>query len=134
MEQCMICQLIARRDAGAAPPWNCIHRTEFWDIVHSYNTALPGWLVLVARRHIETLHELTMPEAVELGVLIRQGLGGPARRDGLPQDLCDPVCGGRRASARAFQHRAAHGRPTRGVSVRAKSGMTEVMASICMLT
>ena len=72
MEQCMTCQLIARRDAGAAPPWDSIHRTEFWDIVHSYNTALPGWLVIVARRHIEALHELTLPEAEELGVLIRQ--------------------------------------------------------------
>jgi len=68
----MTCQLIARRDAGAAPPWDSIHRTEFWDIVHSYNTALPGWLVIVARRHIEALHELTLPEAEELGVLIRQ--------------------------------------------------------------
>jgi diadenosine tetraphosphate (Ap4A) HIT family hydrolase len=40
--------------------------------VHSYNTALPGWLVIVARRHIEAIHELTTEEAVELGVLIRQ--------------------------------------------------------------
>jgi diadenosine tetraphosphate (Ap4A) HIT family hydrolase len=64
--------LVARRDAGAAPPWDCIQRTEFWDIVHSYDTALPGWLVIVARRHIEALHELTTPEAVELGLLIRQ--------------------------------------------------------------
>jgi len=72
MEQCMACQLVAQRDAGAAPPWDCIQRTEFWDIVHSCNTALPGWLVIVARRHIEALYELTTPEAVELGVLIRQ--------------------------------------------------------------
>jgi len=33
---------------------------------------LPGWLVLVARRHIESLDELTDPEAVELGRLIRR--------------------------------------------------------------
>lgn len=72
MEHCMTCQLIARRDAGAAPPWDCIQRTPYWDIVHSYNTALPGWLVIVARRHIEALHELTPDEAAELGVLLRQ--------------------------------------------------------------
>ena len=72
MKQCMTCQLIARRDAGAAPLWDCIQRTQYWDIVHSYNTALPGWLVLVARRHIEALYELTPDEAAELGVLLRQ--------------------------------------------------------------
>jgi diadenosine tetraphosphate (Ap4A) HIT family hydrolase len=41
-------------------------------VVHSYNTALPGWLVLVVRRHIESMDELTDPEAVELGRLIRR--------------------------------------------------------------
>ena len=68
----MTCELTARRDAGAAPLWDCIYRTQYWDVVHSYNTALPGWLVIVARRHIEAIHELTTEEAVELGVLIRQ--------------------------------------------------------------
>lgn len=72
MTRCKTCELIARRDAGTAPSWDCIHRTPFWDIVHSYNTALPGWLVIVARRHIEAVHELTTAEAAELGVLIRQ--------------------------------------------------------------
>ena len=72
MKPCMTCELTARRDTGTAPLWDCIHRTEFWDVVHSYNTALPGWLVIVARRHIEAIHELTAEEAVELGVLIRQ--------------------------------------------------------------
>lgn len=52
--------------------WDCIHRTKHWDIVHSYNTALPGWLVIVARRHIEAIHDLTPDEAAELGVLVRQ--------------------------------------------------------------
>ena len=55
MKHCQTCELIARRDAGIAPLWDCIHRTAYWDIVHSYNTALPGWLVLVARRHIEAV-------------------------------------------------------------------------------
>lgn len=72
MKLCKTCELIARRDAGTAPLWDCIHRTPFWDVVHSYNTALPGWLVLVARRHIRALDELTESEAVELGALIRR--------------------------------------------------------------
>ena len=72
MKYCKTCELIARRDAGITPLWDCIHRTQFWDVVHSYNTALPGWLVLVARRHIEAIDELTDEEAVELGILLRR--------------------------------------------------------------
>ena len=71
MKPCKTCELIARRDAGTAPLWDCIYRARFWDVVHSYNTALPGWLVLVVQRHIEAIDELTDDEAVELGVLIR---------------------------------------------------------------
>jgi len=41
-------------------------------VAHCYDTALPGWLVLVARRHIQSLDELTDPEAVELGRLIQR--------------------------------------------------------------
>jgi diadenosine tetraphosphate (Ap4A) HIT family hydrolase len=71
MGSCKTCELIAARDAGTAPLWDCIHRTPSWDVVHSYNTALPGWLVLVARRHIAAIDEMTEVEALELGVLIR---------------------------------------------------------------
>lgn len=69
---CKTCDLIRRRDEGLAPLWDSIHRTPYWDVVHSYNTALPGWLVLVARRHIEAVDELTDEEASELGVLLRR--------------------------------------------------------------
>lgn len=72
MGSCKTCELLAARDAGTAPPWDCIHRARFWDVVHSYNTALPGWLVLVTRRHIEAIDALTDDEAVELGLLIRR--------------------------------------------------------------
>lgn len=72
LEQCKTCLLLKQRDAGAAPLWDCIHRTKFWDVVHSYNTALPGWMVLVARRHMEAIDELKEDEAAELGLLIRR--------------------------------------------------------------
>jgi hypothetical protein len=49
MKICKTCELIARRDAGAAPPWDCIHRTPLWDVAHAFDTALPGWLVWKAR-------------------------------------------------------------------------------------
>ena len=72
MNPCKTCELIARRDANSAPVWDCIHRTPYWDVVHNYQTSLPGWLVLVARRHIESIDELTEAEASELGTLLRQ--------------------------------------------------------------
>lgn len=68
---CLTCDMVANRDAGAAPLWDNIHRTAYWDVVHSYNTSLPGWLVLVVRRHIEALDALTLAEAREMGELIR---------------------------------------------------------------
>ncbi len=72
MPACKTCQLIARRNAGLAPLWDCIYQTPYWDVAHSYDTALPGWLVLVARRHITAVEELTEAEAVDLGALIRR--------------------------------------------------------------
>ncbi|MCP4428687.1 MAG: HIT family protein, partial [Chloroflexi bacterium] len=69
---CHTCELLAQRDTGTAPLWDNVHRTQHWDVVHSYNTALPGWLVLVVRRHIEAIDELTETEAAELGVLMQR--------------------------------------------------------------
>ena len=69
---CKTCELTAQRRLGKAPLWDSIYQTEFWDVAHAFNTALPGWLVLVLQRHIESLDELTDQEAVELGPLIRR--------------------------------------------------------------
>jgi diadenosine tetraphosphate (Ap4A) HIT family hydrolase len=72
MTYCKTCELISRRDANNAPLWDCIYRTQHWDVVHNYQTSLPGWLVLVVRRHIGSIDELTHEESIELGVLLRQ--------------------------------------------------------------
>ena len=72
MGDCLTCQLTANRDEGIAPLWDSIVRTSHWDVVHSYNSALPGWLVLVARRHIAAVHEMNSAESAELGTLIQQ--------------------------------------------------------------
>ena len=72
MNRCYTCELTARRHAEQVPLWDNIYHTAYWDVVHAYNSALPGWLVLVVRRHIEALDELTEAEAVELGQLIRR--------------------------------------------------------------
>ncbi len=72
MDTCYTCDLIQQRDAGVAPLWDCIYRAQFWDLVHSYNTSLLGWLVLVSRRHIAAIDEMTDDEAIELGKMLRQ--------------------------------------------------------------
>lgn len=71
-EDCHTCQLLADRDRGGAPDWDSIIRTPGWDLVHSFNTSLEGWLVLVARRHIAALADMTEAEAEELGPLVRR--------------------------------------------------------------
>jgi len=71
MNICKSCELIARRNSGVVPLWDCIYRSPQWDVAHCYETSMLGWLVLIVRRHIASLDELTDPEAVELGRLIR---------------------------------------------------------------
>jgi diadenosine tetraphosphate (Ap4A) HIT family hydrolase len=70
MPACATCALLAARDTGTRPLWDNIFRTAHWDVVHAFDTSLPGWLVLVARRHIEAVADLTREEATQLGLLI----------------------------------------------------------------
>jgi diadenosine tetraphosphate (Ap4A) HIT family hydrolase len=67
----MTCELLHARDTGDRPLWDNIHRTAHWDVVHCNSTSLLGWMVLVVRRHIASVAELTEDEAVELGRLLR---------------------------------------------------------------
>jgi diadenosine tetraphosphate (Ap4A) HIT family hydrolase len=71
-ETCHTCTRLRARDEGSAPLWDNIYRTMYWDVVHSYNTSLPGWLVLILRRHAEAIAELTAAEAMELGILLQR--------------------------------------------------------------
>lgn len=72
MTACRTCELVERRDRDEAPLWDCIHRTARWDVVHCYGTSLEGWLVLVCRRHVGAVADLTDEEAAELGPLIKR--------------------------------------------------------------
>ena len=65
------CDRLERRDRGDAPDWDAIVRTDAWDVVHCDNTSLLGWLVLVVRRHVAALADLTEAEAEALGPLVR---------------------------------------------------------------
>ncbi len=68
---CLTCELVSRRGRDEAPPWDRIARTQHWDVAHAFGTSLDGWLVLVVRRHITSVADLTEDEANELGVLVR---------------------------------------------------------------
>ncbi|MCF6467720.1 HIT family protein [Nonomuraea sp. MG754425] len=50
------------------PPREKVGYDEYWRVAHAIDTALPGWLVLVPRRHIATIAELTDGEALTLGL------------------------------------------------------------------
>ena len=70
-EECISCELLARRDRGEAPTWDNILRTDYFDVVHVIGGSLAGWIVLVLRRHVEAIDELTDEESVQLGRLLR---------------------------------------------------------------
>lgn len=62
---CDTCNYVKTRDSGTAPLWNNIVRTDYWDVVHALDTSLPGWMVIVLRRHAPTIADLTEEEAAE---------------------------------------------------------------------
>lgn len=43
-----------------------------WRVAHAFNSALLGWLVVMPRRHVESVHELNDVDVVSLGPLLRQ--------------------------------------------------------------
>lgn len=50
------------------PPRECVVYDRHWRVAHDFNTAVPGWLVLLPRRHVAAVHDLTDAEAAALGV------------------------------------------------------------------
>lgn len=59
------------RDAlPALSPREDVWSSALWRVAHAFDTALPGWLVVLPRRHVVAMAELTDVEAVELGPLL----------------------------------------------------------------
>jgi len=66
---CYSCAGNAELAAGRAlEPRELIAADEYWRVAHAFGVALPGWLVLVPRRHVTSVAELTDAEASLLGV------------------------------------------------------------------
>lgn len=59
--------MLGRREVSTAPR---IHQGRYWNIEHVPDTSIPGWIVIVLRRHASALHELTPEEFVELASLL----------------------------------------------------------------
>jgi diadenosine tetraphosphate (Ap4A) HIT family hydrolase len=61
--ECYTC----RRDADPAAAYERIAADGLWRVSHAIGTGLPGWLVLVPRRHVTSIADLTDDEAAALG-------------------------------------------------------------------
>ncbi len=68
MTECFNCDQGGR--LVALPPRDRVYVGAHWRIAHAW-IALPGWLVLISRRHVTGLGELSPLEAAELGQVLR---------------------------------------------------------------
>lgn len=71
MAPCRACDFNAR-DPAALPIRERIYDDGLWRVAHSFDSALAGWLVVLARRHITSLSQLTADEAAALGPLLQR--------------------------------------------------------------
>ena len=66
------CYSCDQQAAPLLPPREDVVHTDHWRIVHSFNTTLPGWLVLLPTRHLLSFSDLSPAAADELGGLVRR--------------------------------------------------------------
>jgi diadenosine tetraphosphate (Ap4A) HIT family hydrolase len=65
--ECYTCVNSARLDLA---PRERVYVGPTWRVAHAFGTSLPGWLVVVPKRHVVALDELTPEEAADLGPLL----------------------------------------------------------------
>jgi diadenosine tetraphosphate (Ap4A) HIT family hydrolase len=63
---CYACEHDAASDS---PPRESVVVTSRWRAVHAFDSSLPGWLVLLPRRHVTALDQLVDEELAEMGLL-----------------------------------------------------------------
>ncbi|HZN17679.1 MAG TPA: HIT family protein [Micromonosporaceae bacterium] len=66
VEGCYSC--VQEDQLESQPVWQRIGTDDYWRVAHAVGTALPGWLVLVPRRHVTSVADLTDAEAAGLGL------------------------------------------------------------------
>ncbi|MET8087620.1 HIT family protein [Micromonospora sp. NPDC005237] len=62
---CYACDQNRRIDT--LPARELVAADEHWRVAHAFDSTLPGWLVLVPRRHVTSIAELSDAEAASLG-------------------------------------------------------------------
>ena len=62
---CYTCH--ANGQIDTLPPRELVVADDHWRTAHAFDTTLPGWLVLVPRRHVTSIADLTDAEAAGLG-------------------------------------------------------------------
>jgi len=72
--ECLSCVQDAQADS---PPRERLHVGPRWRVAHAFGTSLPGWLVVLPRRHVTALDQLTAEEAADLGPLLRALTAAP---------------------------------------------------------
>ncbi|WP_035863081.1 HIT family protein [Kitasatospora cheerisanensis] len=65
LTECYSCAREA--EFASLPQYQRIVVDEDWRVVHAVDCALPGWLVLLPRRHVESMAGLTAAETASLG-------------------------------------------------------------------
>lgn len=65
---CYTCRQEESLDGG--PEAEKVHVGEYWRVAMVQRSALPGWVVVVPRRHTTRMGDLTASEARELGPLL----------------------------------------------------------------
>ena len=68
---CYSCAMNQEPDA-ALPSRERVYDDGLWRVAHAISGSLSGWLVVVARRHVTSLSELTAAEAAALGPLLQR--------------------------------------------------------------
>jgi len=63
--ECYSCS--REREFERLPVRERIAHDEYWRLAHAVRSALPGWLVLLPRRHVTAIADLTDAEAARLG-------------------------------------------------------------------
>lgn len=62
--ECLSC--LSLQGIQRISPGSYIYEGLSWVVDHAYPTSLKGWLVIVLKRHVEALHDLTHEEFREL--------------------------------------------------------------------
>lgn len=69
MTDCYPCRVEA---AGDLPPRERVYDDGLWRVAHAISSTLPGWLVVLPKRHVTSLAQLTPAESAALGPLLQR--------------------------------------------------------------